>query len=130
MAEERLSDTAPGLEPEKEKNSPTQAAQTDSARTDSQSQSSSQSTETGFMSGGNVQFVPVYDPTSASDTPVSFRIIGPSGSEVGSTEEPPKKVSIREQVVSQSPQSRVSFSQNFNPDGSRRDSVKGKRFFL
>ena len=48
MAEERLSDTAPGLEPEKEKNSPTQAAQTDSARTDSQSQSSSQSTETGF----------------------------------------------------------------------------------
>ena len=121
---ENLSNTVKDLEPEKEKNSPTHRAQDNS-----NTQSSTQSTDTGITAGGSVTFLPVYDTTAASDTPVSFRIIGTSGLEVSSPDEPPKK-RIREQEVSQPPsQSRVSFLQQ-NPDGSRRDSMKGKTGFF
>ena len=100
---ENLSNTVKDLEPEKEKNSPTHRA-----RENSNTQSSTQSTDTGFTAEGSITFLPVYDSTAASDTTLSFRIIGPSGSEISSPDEPPKK-KIREQEVSQSPyQSRVS----------------------
>lgn len=121
------------LEPEKEKPKTPRSQTAAAVQSISETQESSQV----LSPTQRIQMIPIYDVNSASNTPVSYQILTPSLQGERNSEEPPKKMHATEQFKAPTELEKAdrryqtfppeqAASPNVNPDGSRRERVRGK----